>query len=222
MKNYPYPMAVSYRHNPHYVDTTVINKISPTTFRDIHILRTTAVWGESIILITPPGIGTVRCSWLNGDPDTMIISDLCVAEFYRYKGVARKLMLAAETLSALCGSSTILLSVDHNSFMRSVYERYGFRPTGEKDECGLDIMTKRTPPCEFGPCAYPRTHYEGVLHALPPGALVEIHTPNGCVITGILNKLTATPLDISLEIKDKNGNICTYNISQLQIKFGNQ
>lgn len=208
-KRYPYPY-------PGIAATDVIHNIPPAIFANVRLIRATAVWGESVILIMPPGTGVVRCSWLRGDSRTMIISDLVVAEDCRRRGIARTLMDGAFKISALSGSSTILLSVDPDSFMRRVYLSYGFRPTGERDENGLDVMTRETPAFEVNPDPFPCSTYRTVLAVLPKGARIIVTTASGKVVAGTYQGTEG----MLIAVLDKNGRVNYIDISELRKKFG--
>ena len=220
MKKYPYPMRIyaNISHNPATVDTRVIHNIPLSLFADAHLIRTTAIWGESIILIMPPGIGTVRCSWLNGDSSTMIISDLAVAEAYRGRGVARALIQRAEKIATLSASPTMLLSVNPDSFMRQAYMRYGFRPTGERDENGLDIMTKETPAFKIWPVQFPNITYGTNLRALSKGARIIVKTVSGEVVRGAYQGLvdSLSYHDKAIMILDDDGLITHVEFSDIR------
>ena len=208
-KRHPYPY-------PGTAVTDVIHNIPPAIFANVRLIRSTAVWGESIILIMPPGTGAVRCSWLRGDSRTMIISDLVVAEDYRCRGIARTLMDGAFKISALSGSSTMLLSVDPDSFMRRVYLSYGFRPTGERDENGLDIMTRETPAFEISPDPFPCSTYHTVLAVLPKGARIIVTTASGKVVAGTYQGTDG----MIIAILNNTGRIDYIDITELRKKFG--
>lgn len=208
-KRHPYPY-------PGTAGTDVIHNIPPVIFANIHLIRSTAVWGESVILIMPPGTGTVRCSWLRGDSRTMIISDLVVAEDFRRRGIARTLMDGAFKISALSGASTMLLSVDPDSFMRQVYLNYGFRLTGEKDENGLYIMTRKTPAFRVNPDPFPCSTYHTVLAVLPKGARIIVTTSSGRVVAGTYQGTE----DMIIAVLDENGRVNYIDIAELRKKFG--
>lgn len=208
-KRYPYPY-------PGTAVTDVIHNIPPAIFANISLIRSTAVWGESIILIMPPGTGIVRCSWLRGDSRTMIISDLVVAEDYMCSDIARTLMDGAFKISALSGSSTMLLSVDPDSFMRHDYLSYGFRPTGERDENGLDIMTRETPAFEVNPDTSPCSTYHTVLAVLPKGARIIVTTASGKVVAGTYQGTDG----MNIAILNNTGRINYIDITELRKKFG--
>ena len=208
-KRYPYPY-------PGTAITEVIHNIPPAIFANVRLIRSTAVWGESIILIMPPGTGAIRCSWLRGDSRTMIISDLVVAEDYRRRGIARTLMDGAFKISALSGSSTMLLSVDPDSFMQRVYLSYGFRLTGEKDENGLYIMTRKTPAFPVNPDPFPCSTYRTALAVLPKGARIIVTTASGRIVAGTYQGTDG----MIITVLDENGRVNYIDIAELRQKFG--
>ena len=80
---------------------------------------------------------------VNGD---FWIMELSVSVEYREEGLGTILMNIAENIALNNDATKIRLRVEKDKWMRSWYERLGFKYDGENDELGKITMTKYLEP----------------------------------------------------------------------------
>ena len=72
--------------------------------------------------------------------------ELSVSVEYREEGLGTILMNIAENIALYNGATKIRLWVEKDKWMKSWYERLGFKYDGENDEFGKITMTKYLEP----------------------------------------------------------------------------
>lgn len=99
-------------------------------------------YGESLYIFKEDGSGLVR---LEDDDDVkgdFWIMELSVSVGCREEGLGTVLMNIAENIALYNDATKIRLWVEKDKWMRSWYERLGFKDDGENDELGKITMTK--------------------------------------------------------------------------------
>ena len=99
-------------------------------------------YGESLYIFKEDGSGLVR---LEDDDDVkgdFWIMELSVSVGCREEGLGTILMNIAENIALYNDATKIRLWVEKDKWMRSWYERLGFKDDGENDELGKITMTK--------------------------------------------------------------------------------
>lgn len=96
---------------------------------------------ESLYIFTEDGSGLVRLEDDSVKGDFWIM-DLSVSVGCREEGLGTILMNIAENIALYNDAKKIRLWVEKDKWMRSWYERLGFKYDGENDELGKITMTK--------------------------------------------------------------------------------
>ena len=99
-------------------------------------------YGESLYIFKEDGSGLVR---LENDDDVkgdFWIMELSVSVGCREEGLGTILMNIAENIALYNDATKIRRWVEKDKWMRSWYERLGFKDDGENDELGKITMTK--------------------------------------------------------------------------------
>ena len=110
------------------------------------ILRESAFWGRSSVIILAGGYGFVMVSVLDSARDVAVVHDIIVHESRRRKGIGNRLLKEAGDEAERLGADRIRLSVEPESWMADWYRRHGFMLTDvtELDSHLCLVMERRT------------------------------------------------------------------------------
>lgn len=103
-------------------------------------------YGESLYIFKEDGSGLVRLEDDDSVKGDFWIMELSVSVGCREEGLGTILMNIAENIALYNDATKIRLWVEKNKWMRSWYERLGFKDDGENDELGKITMTKNLVP----------------------------------------------------------------------------
>ena len=99
-------------------------------------------YGESLYIFKEDGSGLVRLEDDDNIKGDYWIMELSVSVGCREEGLGTILMNIAENIALYNDATKIRLWVEKDKWMRSWYERLGFKDDGENDELGKITMTK--------------------------------------------------------------------------------
>mgnify|MGYP002516646583 FL=1 len=99
-------------------------------------------YGESLYIFKEDGSGLVRLEDDDNVKGDYWIMELSVSVGCREEGLGTVLMNIAENIALYNDATKIRLWVEKDKWMRSWYERLGFKDDGENDELGKITMTK--------------------------------------------------------------------------------
>ena len=99
-------------------------------------------YGESLYIFKEDGSALVRLEDDDNVKGDFWIMELSVSVGCREEGLGTILMNIAENIALYNDATKIRLWVEKNKWMRSWYERLGFKDDGENDELGKITMTK--------------------------------------------------------------------------------
>ena len=99
-------------------------------------------YGESLYIFKEDGSGLVRLEDDDNVRGDYWIMELSVSVGCREEGLGTILMNIAENIALYNDATKIRLWVEKDKWMRSWYERLGFKDDGENDELGKITMTK--------------------------------------------------------------------------------
>lgn len=99
-------------------------------------------YGESLYIFKEDGSGLVRLEDDDSVKGDFWIMELSVSVGCREEGLGTILMNIAENIALYNNATKIRLWVEKDKWMRSWYERLGFKDDGENDELGKITMTK--------------------------------------------------------------------------------
>lgn len=95
------------------------------------IHKNTWTWGESNIIITSDGTGTVTVQFFNDETDLAYITGLSVYSKARNNGLGKTLLHKAEKIAKEReGIKRIKICCDKNTFVYDWYVREGYKDTG--------------------------------------------------------------------------------------------
>lgn len=103
-------------------------------------------YGESLYIFKEDGSGLVRLEDDDSVKGDFWIMELSVSVGCREEGLGTILMNIAENIALYNDATKIRLWVEKDKWMRSWYERLGFKDDGENDELGKITMTKNLVP----------------------------------------------------------------------------
>lgn len=99
-------------------------------------------YGESLYIFKEDGSALVRLEDDDNVKGDFWIMELSVSVGCREEGLGTILMNIAENIALYNDATKIRLWVEKDKWMRSWYERLGFKDDGENDELGKITMTK--------------------------------------------------------------------------------
>lgn len=99
-------------------------------------------YGESLYIFKEDGSALVRLEDDDNVKGDYWIMELSVSVGCREEGLGTILMNIAENIALYNDATKIRLWVEKDKWMRSWYERLGFKDDGENDEFGKITMTK--------------------------------------------------------------------------------
>lgn len=89
-------------------------------------------WGDTYTLITEDGKATIEVTVSYDEPEVAYLKGLSVYEPEREKGLGRRMLCEAITLSNKIGCKYAYLHADKDSFVFAWYKRFGFQYFGDK------------------------------------------------------------------------------------------
>ena len=99
-------------------------------------------YGESLYIFKEDGSGLVRLEDDDSVKGDFWIMELSVSVGCREEGLGTILMNIAENIALYNDATKLRLWVEKDKWMRSWYERLGFKDDGENDELGKITMSK--------------------------------------------------------------------------------